>query len=266
MVILYTESLQSKLYLSDFVKNNQDKIDLIIEFPSIPVNENKDAKKKRPLLKKILESSFYFLWFNLIIIKGYKFVSSFYKSSFTHTIKLTSIKCIKANSLTPELLNQIKHLNPEWILNASSIILRENIISIPQNGILNYHCAPLPEFRGAANYFWMLIENCEKAYGTLHLVAKGLDTGDIFSFGPTIDITPKMSVFQLWYRIRESSGDVLQSFLNEAKSIVPQPSKQDNSKSVVRSFPKKNDVKELHKKGFKVFKLSDLKTFLIACK
>lgn len=58
-------------------------------------------------------------------------------------------------------------------------LMKENIMDIPEYGVLNAHGALLPDYRGPNPPYWCF-RNMESAGGvTLHFVNKGEDTGDI---------------------------------------------------------------------------------------
>lgn len=56
------------------------------------------------------------------------------------------------------------------------------ILEIPQFGFVNFHPAPLPQYRGPEPVFWLL-KNQEKAGGlTAHIMTEEMDRGDIVEF------------------------------------------------------------------------------------
>jgi len=58
-------------------------------------------------------------------------------------------------------------------------ILKEPLISYPQNGIINFHPAPLPEFKGTGGYNLAILKSLKKWSVTAHYIDKGIDTGGI---------------------------------------------------------------------------------------
>lgn len=58
-------------------------------------------------------------------------------------------------------------------------ILKEPILSMPKNGCINFHPAPLPEYKGLGGCSFAIL-NEEKTWGaTAHYINAGIDTGDI---------------------------------------------------------------------------------------
>jgi len=78
-----------------------------------------------------------------------------------------------------EFLNQVL---PDLIVFTGGGLIRENILSIPSNGIINCHTGILPQYRGMDVVEWTAAENQMDDVGfgaTLHLMDKGVDTGPI---------------------------------------------------------------------------------------
>lgn len=57
-------------------------------------------------------------------------------------------------------------------------ILKDAVLSLPKEGAINLHFAPLPKYRGCYPIPWAIIEG-NAAGVTLHWMDKGIDTGDI---------------------------------------------------------------------------------------
>lgn len=80
---------------------------------------------------------------------------------------------------TNEGLERLKSLNLDYIILAWwPYIIKQNIISIPSIGVINFHPSLLPFNRGMNYNFWTIIE--ETPFGvTLHFVDESIDGGDI---------------------------------------------------------------------------------------
>lgn len=64
-------------------------------------------------------------------------------------------------------------------------ILRRPLIGAPSRGIVNFHPAPLPDFKGTAGYNLAILEGLDRWAVTAHYVDEGVDTGpiiDVFDF------------------------------------------------------------------------------------
>ncbi len=86
---------------------------------------------------------------------------------------------LKLKELTPLELSRIMNENSIGFSLNSIWIFKKDIIDLFNGQIYNYHDTPLPQFRGAAAYSWMILMN-QKEWGlTIHKVTDSLDVGDI---------------------------------------------------------------------------------------
>ena len=92
-------------------------------------------------------------------------------------------KIINPNS--QESIDFLRLSQPDLILSVGSIILREEIIDLPNKGLLNVHLGILPKYRGMGVTEWPVIESTSfqsiNTGITLHFIHKGVDTGPIIS-------------------------------------------------------------------------------------
>lgn len=82
---------------------------------------------------------------------------------------------------SPQAIARVRALNPDLIVSIRyGGIIKQEIIDIPGNGVINLHSGPLPEYRGVMASFWAML-NDEKTLGTtLHYISDGtIDTGRI---------------------------------------------------------------------------------------
>lgn len=88
--------------------------------------------------------------------------------------------CYTAKLSSTESETFIRSTNCDLICIASCPqLIKENIISIPNYGVINSHDSLLPQYRGANPLYWTFY-NWEKVGGnTIHYIDVGEDTGDI---------------------------------------------------------------------------------------
>jgi len=81
-----------------------------------------------------------------------------------------------------DFLKEIKSLKPDIGLCCFyPKLFKESFFSIPKNGFLNLHFAPLPRYRGALPIPYAII-NEEKEHGvTIHKIDNGMDSGPIIA-------------------------------------------------------------------------------------
>lgn len=79
-----------------------------------------------------------------------------------------------------ETIEFISKHKPDYIFSINNFrIIKKEIIEIPTKGIINFHDAFLPNYKGVNIPFWVIL-NGEKKHGiTWHFVNEGIDTGDI---------------------------------------------------------------------------------------
>ena len=95
-------------------------------------------------------------------------------------IAAPSYACTNINER--DAVRALQSLSPDLIVNVNSFdILHETILSIPRDGVINFHNGPLPQYRGVNIPTWA-IYNGEKSHGvTWHLVDQQIDAGDILA-------------------------------------------------------------------------------------
>jgi len=69
------------------------------------------------------------------------------------------------------------------VVNAGGGLFRRGLLEAVPGGILNAHMGPLPRFRGMNALEWSLLEGAPPTV-SLHLVAAGIDTGDVIAREP----------------------------------------------------------------------------------
>jgi len=57
--------------------------------------------------------------------------------------------------------------------------LREEFLTIPRKGVINFHPAPLPDFKGTAGYNVAILDELDYWAVSAHYVDEDIDTGDI---------------------------------------------------------------------------------------
>ena len=87
----------------------------------------------------------------------------------------------KVNS--PEGIARIAATEPELIISVRfGLIIREAVIAIPKQGIINLHSGLLPDYRGVMATFRAMQNNDSRIASTLHYIQDGgIDNGDIIS-------------------------------------------------------------------------------------
>jgi methionyl-tRNA formyltransferase len=95
-------------------------------------------------------------------------------------------------------------------------LIREPLISIGRIGCLNFHPAPLPDFRGVGGYNVAILEGLAEWGASCHFVDERFDTGDVvevarFSIDPRTE-----TAFSLDLKTQEHLLDVFERVLGRA--------------------------------------------------
>lgn len=103
-------------------------------------------------------------------------------------------------------------------------------LTVPKHGFLNFHYAPLPEFRGANPIFWM-IRNREKQGGvTVHKMDKGYDSGDIL-LSQSVPLTPDKNNGFYCTQLSWAGAQLTMQLLEGLRTGSLSPVPQDESKA-----------------------------------
>jgi methionyl-tRNA formyltransferase len=80
------------------------------------------------------------------------------------------------------VVDRLSTIGPDIMFNINSFqIIRPRLLSVPREGIINFHNGPLPRYGGVNACSWAII-NGEKHHGvTWHYLDQGIDTGDIIA-------------------------------------------------------------------------------------
>jgi methionyl-tRNA formyltransferase len=203
------------------------------------------------------------VFFNFMVVTLWDFIARFRKVSLRHVAQKAGIPHRRESAVDEAFFEWLRTLDADWIINGSAFILDSVILGIPRVGTLNHHCAPLPEFRGPGNYFWMFAEGLSEARSTLHYVSPRLDEGDIISYGPAVPITESTSVFSLWRDLRLTATSTFENVLPNLESGEPlAATPQDPSPATIRSFPDPDGARRALQGGRRVFAKGNIRWLL----
>ncbi len=120
------------------------------------------------------------------------------KKIFIGSSKEIGKKCIEwAINNTPDQFTLVNDPNESDIFIS---VLYDKILShdfISQRLCYNFHPGILPKYRGVGIFSWVLLNGEDKTGTTLHLIDKGIDTGDIIEIRD-FPITEKDTAYSLY--------------------------------------------------------------------
>jgi methionyl-tRNA formyltransferase len=81
---------------------------------------------------------------------------------------------------SPECIAHLKRLQPQAILVVGTRIIAEEVLQAVEAPFINNHAGITPKYRGVHGGYWANAEGDPGNFGvTVHLIDKGLDTGDV---------------------------------------------------------------------------------------
>jgi methionyl-tRNA formyltransferase len=82
----------------------------------------------------------------------------------------------------PDFVQGVRRLAPDLMLvNSYSMLVREDVLSVPARGAINVHMALLPEYRGSNPIQWALLNDEPETGVTMHYMSPEFDAGDIIA-------------------------------------------------------------------------------------
>lgn len=78
-----------------------------------------------------------------------------------------------------KLIEILRRLNPDVIVNQSQDVLGKEFLSIPKIGVLNRHNSLLPKNRGRLSPFWCIYKSDKETGVSIHFVTEKIDGGEI---------------------------------------------------------------------------------------
>ncbi len=156
---------------------------------------------------------------------------------------------------SPESLDKLRSWKPDLIIstNFSHYIGKTVRESIGRNGCWNLHKSLLPQYRGMAPSFHALLEGAEKVGATLHLVAKGFDTGDVLA-QVEVPIEKRDTIYDLNKKTATAGGRLLASFLERYDPATTKPSPQPVGDWKNYTYPSRAEVRAFRKKGLRFYR------------
>lgn len=141
-----------------------------------------------------------------------------------------------------ELTGWLQKYRPDVVLvKTFPYLVPASVLSIPTHGFINFHYAPLPEWRGANPLFWM-IRNQEPAGGvTVHEMNERFDEGPVLLQQP-VPLTGDTS-FGFFYTQLAFAGLYLTGILlNGLKNGTLQRTMQDSARAKWYGRPTPSDL------------------------
>ena len=144
----------------------------------------------------------------LDIISGYKLFGG--ECSIKSAAKKLGVPYRVVTDLnSSEYVEHVKENNIQLMISYSAPqVIKEELLSVPEYGIINVHGALLPEYRGLLPSFWYLYKNEKLGGATVHYMSAHIDDGDICEQG-SVDISDCKTMFQLMRKTKLLGGELM---------------------------------------------------------
>src|SRR3989344_2919632 len=216
-IILFTQNTMASIVATrEILLKNSDKIQAIVLASQF--RGDSLIGQLKVAYKLTQKSSFNFFIYKLVesklynlLLAGHKMIKSkAYRDdravSIIDLARKKNIPLITTSDLSEEsFLTKIKELNPDYVLCLVAQILKKNVFTTLGNRLINAHGSYLPEYRGAAQYFWYLLNNHSQFGVTLHYMNTGLDTGNII-IQQKFNFDRSVSAYRLHYLLAIQFG------------------------------------------------------------
>lgn len=131
-------------------------------------------------------------------------------------------------------------------------IIHDELIAVPQHGVVNFHPAILPDCRGLFPVVFSAIENDCRFGITAHDVHdKGIDTGKMLG-QVHVDVGDEKSILKIEREVNLAGADLFGEIISELDSRRARASVQDESSAAYHSYPTRQQIRELGRMGFQI--------------
>ncbi len=215
------------------------------------VGKNNSENKKLNLLKKYEQEEL------IKISKENEEQNKFAKFlTFNQIAKILNSEIITFDNInSKESLQKIQEFAPNLIISIRfGQILKNDLIKIPNQGVINLHSGILPNYRGVLATFFAILQNNQEIGATLHYIDdEKIDKGKIIAISRQ-KVAKNHSLIYNIFMIYDEAVKNIQDFLNnKTKEFLP----SKNQKEQYFSFPSINEINEFEEK-MPIIKNSDI--------
>ncbi len=147
-----------------------------------------------------------------------RFMESIKMLSEQHHVPVMRLRTIK----DPSALHEIQALRPDLIVLGGGWpeLIPEQILTVPELGVINTHPSLLPGFRGTDVHRWQVYHGVRRSGSTIHYVDESFDTGDIIGQSP-VDIEPGDTPQDLSEKAGIAAGPLMENVLDRIAAAAP---------------------------------------------
>ena len=263
-ILIYNDTLRSKIIYSKFVNDHYRDIICGIRVPTL--TKKKNGKTSIFLLKKLFKANIKLILFHIFQVIIYQIIGIINNSSLDKIISKKRIKKFHLKNFPdPLFLKNIikkqvhKNKNEIIILASTTTILKKD--NLKDNIVLNFHEGP-EEYKGSAIFYHLALNKENFFYTMITQPNLGIDTGKILIKSKKISIK-NFSIFEIFLNGVFLQSELIYKISNLRLKKNNYISKKSTSK--VYSYPtrdinkilKKNNIRDINFYDFiKIIKLS----------
>ncbi len=158
-----------------------------------------------------------------------------------------------------ETVRFVKDLRPDLIvILLFAQILKQPVLDIPGQGVLNFHPSLLPRNAGLMPVFWCLADGERETGATVHSVDVGIDSGEILAqtATPVIERDTEHSLYARICCLGASLVDDVISRLEHGEAL--RPIDTSAAEASYHSIPDRDAVRRYRASGRKYFRVCEL--------
>lgn len=135
---------------------------------------------------------------------------------------------IRVSSINdPKVRETLRYLNPKAIFVVSTRMISKKILSCTDSPFINYHSGINPAYRGMFGGYFALANREPDLFGaTVHMVDKGVDTGDIL-YQSRVSVRPGDNFHTYLWRIAAGSRGIVVKAISDALNEKLKPRRVD---------------------------------------
>lgn len=152
------------------------------------------------------------------------------------------VQVFRKHAMTVDLPGWITRYRPDVVLvKTFPFLIPAEVIHMPRYGFINFHYAPLPEWRGASPLFWMIRNQATAGAVTVHEMTEEYDAGPLLLQHP-VPLTPEVNYGLYYTQLAYAGVHVSGMVLNGLLSGTLQKKEQDHTKARWYSRPAPADL------------------------
>jgi methionyl-tRNA formyltransferase len=152
------------------------------------------------------------------------------------------VQLFTKNNLHNELIEWLAQCKPDVVLvKTFPYLIPTDVLTIPAYGFINFHYAPLPEWRGSNPLFWMIRNRAPMGGVSVQQMNDQFDAGPVLLQQP-VPLTPEINYGLFYTQLAYAGVYLTGTLLNGLKTGSLQPIEQDHSKAKWYGRPAVSDL------------------------